>query len=333
MGVYEIIGEYLKKGKGGILATVVTRLGSAPRDVGAKMFVGEDGKIFGTIGGGKVESDTCKEALSMMKKAETRMLHVRMDYKTIEDEGMLCGGNVDIFLEPVFDRYTELYQRIAYLEKRGRRGVVITKYGAHTFSKTLLEGHGLSIIGDSLMTEEIEKYGQYIYDQKPFVSDGIIIEPVQIASRLYIFGAGHVSQFLAKIANLVDFNVVVIDDREDFANRERFPEADEVIVDDFKNVMNRLTYSGEEYVVILTRGHKHDREVLEETVKKDTRYIGMIGSKRKIKMIFEHLKEKGFPESSLKKVHAPIGIDINAETPQEIAVSIAAELIQVRGAQ
>lgn len=333
MGVYEIIGEYLKKGKGGILATVVIRLGSAPRDVGAKMFVGEDGKIFGTIGGGKVESDTCKEALSIMKKAETRMLHIRMDYKTIEDEGMFCGGNVDIFLEPVFDRYIELYQRIAYLEKRGRRGVVITKYGANTFSKTLLEGHGSSIIGDSLMTEEIGKYGQYMYDQKPFVFDGIIIEPVQIASRLYIFGAGHVSQFLSKVANLIDFNVVVIDDREDFANRERFPEADEVIVDDFKNVMNRLTYSGEEYVVILTRGHKYDSEVLEEIMKKDTRYIGMIGSKRKIKMIFEHLKGKGFPESSLKKVHAPIGIDIHAETPQEIAISIAAEIIQVRGAQ
>jgi len=331
MKVYEVIGDYLKQGKGGILATVVTRQGSAPRDVGAKMFIGEDGTIYGTVGGGRVELDTCKEALSMMKKAEAKILHIRMDYKTIEDEGMLCGGNIDILLEPVFDRYYELYERLVYLEKRGRRGVVITKYGPHTFSKTLLEGHD-TIIGDPLLGEEIDRYRQYMYEKKPVVSDATIIEPVQVASRLYIFGAGHVSQFLSTVAKLIDFTVVVIDDRDDFANRERFPEADDVIVEDFRDVVKHLPFTGEEYVVIVTRGHKHDSEILEEVLKRNTRYIGMIGSRRKIKIIFENLKEKGFTESILKKVHAPIGIDIHAETPQEIAVSIAAELILVRGA-
>jgi xanthine dehydrogenase accessory factor len=129
---------------------------------------------------------------------------------------------------------------------------------------------------------------------------------------------------------MADFSVTVIDDRQDFANRERFPEAREVIVDDFHNVFDRLDFSGREYIAILTRGHKHDALVLEKVMMKPTRYVGMIGSRRKTRLVFDHLKEKGIPEDALKSVHAPIGIDIEAETPQEIAVSIVAQLIEVK---
>jgi xanthine dehydrogenase accessory factor len=128
----------------------------------------------------------------------------------------------------------------------------------------------------------------------------------------------------------VDFNTVVIDDRPDFANRERFPEAQEIIVDDFRKVFQRLTFYGNEYVAIVTRGHKHDALVLEEVMRRPTRYVGMIGSKRKNRLILDHLKAKGFEEAALAAVHAPIGLGIRAETPQEIAVSIVAELIAVR---
>jgi xanthine dehydrogenase accessory factor len=124
--------------------------------------------------------------------------------------------------------------------------------------------------------------------------------------------------------------VTVIDDRQEFANRERFPEAREVIVEDFRSVFERLHFSGREYVAILTRGHKHDALVLEEAMKKPTRYIGMIGSRRKTRLIYDHLKRKGVPAEALKSVHAPIGLNIQAETPQEIAVSIVAELIDVK---
>ena len=162
------------------------------------------------------------------------------------------------------------------------------------------------------------------------MSDGTVIEPIVSSSLLYLFGAGHISQYVAQVAAMVDFNIVVVDDRSDFANAERFPEAAEIIVEDFHDVFQRLTFYGNEYVAILTRGHKHDALVLEEVMKRPTRYVGMIGSKRKTKLVFDHLKTKGFEESALSKIYAPIGVDIQAETPQEIAVSIVAEMIGVK---
>ena len=162
--------------------------------------------------------------------------------------------------------------------------------------------------------------------------EGVVIEPISIASTVYIFGAGHISRYVAQAAKMVDFNVVVMDDRGDFANEERFPEADKVIVSDFRTVFDSLDYAGDVYSVIVTRGHNHDAEVLEEALKRPSKYIGMIGSKRKVKMVYDYLRSKGVEESALSAVHAPIGIKINSETPQEIAISIVAELIDVRGA-
>jgi xanthine dehydrogenase accessory factor len=130
---------------------------------------------------------------------------------------------------------------------------------------------------------------------------------------------------------MVDFSVTVIDDREEFANKERFPDANEIIVDNFQNVFNRLKFTGKEFVTIVTRGHQYDAGVLGETMKRQTRYIGMIGSKRKVAIVFDHMKKSGFSDEAIKRVHAPIGLTIHAETPQEIAVSIVAELIKVRG--
>ncbi|MCX5803084.1 MAG: XdhC/CoxI family protein [Proteobacteria bacterium] len=332
MDLYGIIEQYIKNGQKGILASIIYRAGSAPRDVGAKMFVGEDGKAFGTVGGGRLEADAYKEALGMMKKTETKILHIRMDARTIEEEGMLCGGNVDILLEPILKRYSEVYEGIRLLEKKGKRGIVVTRFGQNIFSKTLIR-QDLEIIGDPLDRETVERLKDYLYEKKPVVVDGEVVEAIQVSSPLYIFGAGHVSQFLSKIAKIVDFHVTVIDDREEFANRERFPEADEVIVEDFTKVFNRLDFTGDEYIAILTRGHRYDAEVLEESLRKPVKYIGMIGSKRKVKMVYGHLRECGFDEKTLDGVHAPIGIHINAETPQEIAISIVAELIKVRGEQ
>jgi xanthine dehydrogenase accessory factor len=136
---------------------------------------------------------------------------------------------------------------------------------------------------------------------------------------------------LGPLAKRVQFKVVVIDDREMFANRERFPEADEVIVSEFEKCFDRLAIDESSYVVIVTRGHLYDGFVLEQAIKTNARYIGMIGSKRKIGALYENLMKTGIPKEALERVHAPIGIDINSETPEEIAVSIVAELIKVRG--
>lgn len=330
MDLYETIEQYIKNGRKGILATVIYRAGSAPRDAGAKMFVGEDGKSFGTVGGGRLESDAYNEALRIMGSEEVKILQIRMDGNTVTGEGMLCGGNVDILLEPVYERYMEVYRKIGYLEKKGRKGIIVTRYGHNVFSKTLIE-QNLETLGDALADEEIEKLNGYILENKPLIMDDTVVEPLQVSSVLYIFGAGHVSQFLSKVSKMVDFHVVVIDDREEFANPERFPEADEIIAEDFHRVFDRIKFSGLEFVVIVTRGHKYDADVLGETLKRPVKYIGMIGSRRKVKIVFDYMRESGFDEQAIGSVHAPIGIDINAETPQEIAVSIVSELIKIRG--
>jgi xanthine dehydrogenase accessory factor len=330
MNIYETIEQYLKGGKTGILATVIYRAGSAPRDIGAKMLIGEDGRCSGTVGGGRLEADAYREAMNIMNKGEPKILSIRMDSKEVADDGMLCGGNVDILLEPVLQKYRGVYKKIGEMLQKDARGIVVTKFDSGAFSKTLIE-ESLAVTGDVLLEKEIEELRNYLNEKRPcYVSGGMVIEPLQLLSVLYVFGAGHVSQFLAGIARTVDFHVVIIDDREEFANRERFPGAAEIIVDDFHNVFNRLDFTGEEYVTIVTRGHQYDADVLKEVLRRKTKYVGMIGSRRKVKIILDHMRKNGFDEGTITSVHAPIGLSIHAETPQEIAVSIVAELIAVR---
>jgi xanthine dehydrogenase accessory factor len=158
----------------------------------------------------------------------------------------------------------------------------------------------------------------------------VFLEPLASPPELLIFGGGHISLSLARIARMVDFRVVVIDDRPEFANPDRFPEADETIAGEMASVTARLSAGPHAYIVIVTRGHQHDARVLEWAAATEAAYVGMIGSRRKIATIYAHLKEKGITQEQLDRVHSPIGLAIGAETPEEIAVAIMAEIIQVR---
>ncbi len=329
MDIYEAVGDYLSRGRGGALATIIKKMGAAPREAGAKMFVGDDGRFFGTVGGGCVEAEVWQAAKNVAKTGKVKFLHYRLDGRIVEDEGMICGGNVDIFLEPVLARYKDVYAGVEDLERSGKDALIITRFSESSFSKSLVGADG-QVTGDDPGEEIRARQASYLSERGPVIGEGILIEPTVSSSLLYLFGAGHVSQYVSKAATMVDFNVVVIDDRDDFANRERFPEAREIIVDDFRSAFEQLRFYGTEYVAVLTRGHKHDALVLEEVLKRPTHYVGMIGSKRKSALILEHLRQKGFDEQALKSVHAPIGLDIKAETPQEIAVSIVAQLIAVK---
>lgn len=158
----------------------------------------------------------------------------------------------------------------------------------------------------------------------------VFIEPIAPSEKLYIFGAGHVGYSLSKMAVMADFHVSIVDDREEYANRERFSEAHKIIVADFKDAFQQLEIDDNTFIVILTRGHAFDEIVLEWACQTNAKYIGMIGSKRKIQNIFNNLRQKGISDERLSRVHAPIGLNIGSETPAEIAVSIMAEMIQVR---
>jgi len=253
MDVYEEIVRLRRDGRRGAVATIVNVRGSIPSFKTAKMLVRDDGSMVGTIGGGCVEADVWQAAREVMESEKPRTLTFDLNQDPKFDTGLVCGGTLEIFVEP-------------------------------------------------------------------------ILPPAE----LYIFGAGHVSTSLYRVARIAGFEVTVVDDRETYANRERFPDAQEVIADDFDKVTSRLQISVSAYIVIVTRGHRDDMRVLRWAVQTPARYVGMIGSKRKTITIFKELQAEGLAAELFERVHAPVGLDIGAVTPEEIAVSITAELIAKR---
>src|ERR1700736_4379031 len=245
MDIYEQIVQLRREGRRGAVATIVNVRGSIPSFETAKMLVRDDGSIVGTIGGGCVEADIWQAAREVMESEKPRSLTFNLNQDPKYDTGLVCGGTLEIFVEP-------------------------------------------------------------------------ILSP----ALLYIFGAGHVSVNLYKVANAAGFDVTVVDDRTSYANRDRFPEAKEVIAEDFDQAMARLTPNESFYIVIVTRGHRDDMRVLRWAVQTPARYIGMIGSKRKTITIFRELTEEGLSAELFERVHAPVGLDIGAVTPEEIAVAI-----------
>ena len=158
----------------------------------------------------------------------------------------------------------------------------------------------------------------------------VFIDILQPKEEVLIFGAGHIAVCVSKLAKTVGFRVTIIDDRKEFANQDRFPEADEIIAEDTEKALTHLNITPSTYIIVLTRGHLKDEEVLGSVIKSSAAYIGMIGSQKKNATVFQRLIKKGISQEELDKVHTPIGIDINAQTPEEIAVSIMAEIIQVK---
>ncbi len=253
MDIYEEIVKLRQQGRRGAVATIVNVRGSIPSFKTAKMLVRDDGSILGTIGGGCVEAEVWQAAREVMESEKPRTMTFNLNQDPKYDTGLVCGGTLDIFIEPVL--------------------------------------------------------------------------PPAI---LYLFGAGHVSLNLSKAVSHVGFDVTVIDDREAYASRERFPEAKDVVADDFERAMARLSPSESSYIVIVTRGHRDDMRILRWAVQTPARYIGMIGSKRKTISIFRELTKEGLAPELFERVHAPVGLDIGAVTPEEIAVAITAELIAIR---
>ena len=328
MDVYEFICRYLDEGKRGILATVVRKTGSAPRDVGAKMFVGEDGTTFGTVGGGGLESDARRRALEIMRNGRAGVFSAGIDGK-IKETDMACGGNVEILLEPVTTKYLSLYRKTETLMKASRRGVVVTEFGKNVFAKSVL-AEDMSVAGDQIHSGVLDWCRNVLYEKKPVLIGGVLAEPLPESFPLYLFGAGHVAQFVSKIAGIAEFNVTIIDDRGELANRETFPDAGAIVVGKFRDAFRGLCFTGNEYLVVMTGSHETDAEVLEESLTQPVKYVGMIGSKSKVKIILDRLRQKGIDDATIRRIHAPIGIPIHAETPQEIAISIVAELVTVR---
>ncbi|TAM82559.1 MAG: xanthine dehydrogenase [Acidobacteria bacterium] len=251
--VFNEIVRLRKEGRKGALATIIQVQGSIPSYECSKILVRDDGSIVGTVGGGCVEADVWSVAQDVMREEKPRRLHFNLNANPEYDTGLVCGGSLDIF-----------------------------------------------------------------------------VEPIMATPTLYLFGGGHVSLNVSKVAGLAGFDIVVCDDREAFANKERFPSAVATHAGPWEEIFPQISPNGLSYIVIATRGHKADLDCLRWAASTQARYVGMVGSKRKLAEFFKLLSADGVSSDQLERVHSPVGLDIGALTPEEIAVSIVAEMIAVR---
>lgn len=253
MDLYEELVRLRRLGQKCALATIVEVNGSIPSYESAKILVREDGSLAGTIGGGCVEAEVWNAAREVLATEKPQRLKFNLGQDAAYDNGLICGGQLEVFVEPV------------------------------------------------------------------------VPEP-----KAMIFGAGHISKSLSKVARTAGFGTVIIDDRETFANRERFPEAGEVLAGEYEEIFPTLTVNSSTYLIIVTRGHRDDMRVLRWAVLQPARYIAMIGSRRKVISVVKELEREGLDRQLFEKVFAPMGLEIGAITPEEIAISVVAEMIAVR---
>lgn len=345
------VSEALQAGRRVVVATIITQAGSAPRGLGTKCGIMEDHSLIETIGGGRLEAEVMEAAAGVFRSGAPRRMAFKLQGADVGGMDMLCGGDVEVFLEPIFPETqaaVELFGEMVRCAEQGEGGVLVTALDESAWKggnlpKLFLSGEGRDLgnfPGPETVRKDLAGRAGALMRRREselaVVTDAegrtwaFFLEPVTVRPVLYIFGGGHVSREIVPMAHAVEFDVVVIDDRPEFTRPELFPGAREVRRLPFENVMAELAVDPFSYVVIVTRGHLHDKTVLTQALRTDARYIGMIGSRRKRNLVYRALKEEGFTEADLARVHAPVGLDIGAETPAEIAVSIVAELIMVR---
>ena len=341
--IIHAISHLLKQGEGIVLATIISDEGSTPRSSGSKMIVREKDTPIGTIGGGLLEAEVLRDANEVFKTKTALIRSFDMTQKESSDMDMICGGKLDVLLEYVGPepQHKELFEKISETIQNKQKCTLSTFLT--NLKKIPIRLHRFLILEDGSIHGDFP-YPSAALDRLkeaanrnrtafllPIGERTFFLEPFQELGFLMVFGAGHVSQPTAIHGAQLSFRVMVVDDRIEFANRERFPEPVEIrVLSNFNDCLNGLTVDEDSYLVIVTRGHLHDKIVLAQALRTRAGYIGMIGSKQKRSSIYESLLHEGFTAEDLQRVHSPIGLDIGAETPEEIAISIVAELIQVR---
>src|SRR5438874_1159518 len=341
-----------------VYCSVVETRGSTPQKAGAAMLVFADGSQAGTLGGGCVEAEVKRQALRTLAAGPAKPdLHsFCLDDNYGWDDGLICGGRMSMLVDPLVKRPSEVqnpesrapcpsspaeayYQHFQQLVETGQgctEAVVIKENaGPAVGSRYLFDAEGrLAVwLGDEVTPDEVMRQLIPLSRRpRPFTQQGIAYLPILPRITLLIVGGGHVGQAVARLAAEVDFDIWVLDDRETYASRERFPRAQKIVVGDIGSRLQELApdITPSTFCIIVTRGHAHDEEALYHLVRSGAGYVGMIGSKRKIKIIYEDLVAKGIPAETLGKVHAPLGFAIGSQTVPEIAVSIVAELISCR---
>lgn len=329
--IYEELDKLIAEGRACALTTLVGASGSSPQNTGAKVIFLPDGRMIGTIGGGCLEAEARRIGLECLRTGEPRLFDLRLDDDFGWDDGLICGGRVTLFINPRPERSAEAFRAALEAARRRQRAALCTTVkgcteglGRTEFVQPNLPGP-LATEAAAALEAGRERLVQ--------AADGstLYVEPVLPRPTALIAGAGHVGKVLGQVLSLAGFEVVIVDDRALFANPERLPFADRVEVADIPGFVRDYPIDTDTFVVIVTRGHRHDAQVLRECIHSPARYIGMIGSRRKITVIYEQFLREGIASpDDLRRVHSPMGLTLGDREVGEIAVSIAAEMIAVR---
>lgn len=319
----------LQRGQRLALVTIVDKSGSAPRLPGSKMVVARDGSQAGTIGGGRLEHCARQAALEVVGGAAPRLLEFDMR-GTDGDADMICGGVQMILVERIMPELADLFSEALSCLDRGGQGVWIidiTRPDAPQRKFVDLDREIPSATGQDLPLLLRRRVTRLIQSE----GKRLVVDPLPQNGTVVLFGGGHVSLEVARLAQYVDFGVVVCDDREEFASQDRFPMARRVhVLPGFADIAGTLALHEECYLLILTRGHRYDQVVLAQALRSRARYIGMIGSRKKRDRVYANLRQEGFGEADFARVHCPVGMAIGSESPREIGISIVGELIAAR---
>lgn len=322
-----------------VMATIIENVGSSPRAAGTKMLVRRDQSIVGTVGGGRLEANAIQASGAVFENQKSILYHFELTGEDAAKMDMICGGFGDILLTFISskDEVTkEVFQAALQASNRNEQGWLVTGFkkdgsiqSNYCFIDQFGEKYGDLVIDGQSLAEMKGTPGEISIHSDLLLNSEVLIERIQRRKKLIIFGGGHVARETTRLAEEVDFETVVIDDRIEFANPERFPNAQTIVIEEYSKLPD-LGIDAESFVVIVTRGHLGDYDVLKEILKTDAFYVGMIGSRHKRELIYKRLLNEGTTQQQIDRVHSPIGLPINGQTPMEIAVSIVAELILER---
>ena len=338
MDIFQEILKSLEHEEHIMLATIISTTGSTPAAELSKMVVRNHGlTAVGTVGGGCMEAEVLTWMRSLYDKKEAKIVTFHLNEDNVES-GLICGGSLDVLIESLDRSFLPVLDEQMETRSRGRDSALVTvlqecKSIAKCFvddndgivslpTHLNLKSRILESAREVIKTHQVDRFRVEDYE--------IVVEPNAGQPSLIIFGGGHVSKFVSRFAAQVGFRVTVVDDRVAFANKERFPEAAEIVCEDFLKAIDRLSITPKTYVAIITRGHKFDEVVLERIIRSEAKYMGVIGSKRKVLTAYKHYLQKGIPRELIERIHGPIGLDIGAITAEEIGISIVSELISVR---
>jgi len=316
--IYESITA-LKQRKPVMLVSVLGNTGSSPRGAGARMLVFQDGHFFGTIGGGAVEHIALEKAAKDVKASRFSVVTYSMEGNAHNDTNMICGGTVTLCFQPLKPKDLPVLETWLNILDKDCDAWLTMRLKSRSVAQ-------FAVYEDGDVPKALRPYSVHT----AYYKDNLYVEPISRKGTVYVFGGGHVGKALVPVLTGVDFRVVVYDHRDYLATSENFPDAVAVLCGEYERFEEQVSLTPDDYVVIMTPGHQADFEVLCQALNKKTAYVGCIGSRNKIAITRKRLLERGFSMDQVSTLHAPIGLDILAETPGEIAISVAAELIRHR---